>query len=181
MSSRRRAKRNVCGANDTRSARACNSCSVRRCRRRRGLRNASLGAAGEKFVFEVEHQRLWEAGKRRLAEKTEHVAATQGDGLGYDIASSEGSGRERFIEVKTTRFGARTALEGSRAPHSDCTAGPKPRQYPRKSALHEPKRWVIFECRPSSGRAPFVPGSSVPRVSTGRRTCMSTGDQRRSW
>lgn len=79
----------------------------------REARNASLGAAGEKFVLEVEQRRLWEAGKRKLAEKVEHVAATRGDGLGYDIMSFETDGRERYIEVKTTSFGSRTPFFAS--------------------------------------------------------------------
>jgi hypothetical protein len=79
----------------------------------REARNASLGAAGEKFVLEVEQRRLWEAGKRRLAERIEQVSSTRGDGLGYDIVSFETDGRERFIEVKTTSFGSRTPFFAS--------------------------------------------------------------------
>lgn len=79
----------------------------------RDARNASVGAAGEKFVLQLEHQRLWEAGKRKLAEKIDHISATRGDGLGYDIISFETDGRERFIEVKTTSFGARTPFFAS--------------------------------------------------------------------
>lgn len=74
----------------------------------REARNALLGSAGEDFVLDVEHRRLWDAGARRLAEKIEHVAKTRGDGLGYDIASFETDGRPRLIEVKTTAFGAFT-------------------------------------------------------------------------
>jgi hypothetical protein len=74
----------------------------------REARNASLGSAGEVFALDVEHQRLWEAGHRELAERIEHVSLTQGDGLGYDILSFETDGRERLIEVKTTSFGAMT-------------------------------------------------------------------------
>jgi len=74
----------------------------------REARNASLGRAGEEFVVSFEHQRLWESGHRRLAEKVDHVAKTRGDGLGYDIISFEHNGRERLIEVKTTRFGSMT-------------------------------------------------------------------------
>ncbi|MDB4889965.1 MAG: hypothetical protein JWL61_1820 [Gemmatimonadetes bacterium] len=69
-------------------------------------RNASLGQAGEQFIAHLEHRRLWSTGQKRLAERVEHVSRTRGDGLGYDILSYEPSGRERFIEVKTTRFGA---------------------------------------------------------------------------
>lgn len=74
----------------------------------REARNASLGLAGEKFVMEVEHHRLWDAGARRLAEKIDHVSQSRGDGLGFDILSFETNGRERLIEVKTTRFGQHT-------------------------------------------------------------------------
>ena len=76
--------------------------------------NASLGRAGEKFVLEVEHARLWKAGQRRLAERIEHVSQTQGDGLGYDVLSFEETGQERPIEVKTTRFGPMTPFFASR-------------------------------------------------------------------
>lgn len=72
----------------------------------REARNASLGTAGDEFVLSLEHRRPWEAGARRLAARIEHVAKTQGDGLGYDIASFEPDGRQRLIEVKTTSFGA---------------------------------------------------------------------------
>jgi Domain of unknown function (DUF3883) len=77
-------------------------------------RNRSLGRAGEELVLEFEHQRLWRAGKRQLADRIEHVARTQGDGLGFDIHSFELDGRDRLIEVKTTRFGALTPFFASR-------------------------------------------------------------------
>lgn len=80
----------------------------------REARNASLGAAGEDFVLRIEHERLWQAGHRQLAERIEHVARTRGDGLGYDIVSFEPTGRERLIEVKTTRFGQMTPFFASR-------------------------------------------------------------------
>ncbi len=80
----------------------------------RESRNASLGAAGELLVLELEHRRLWEAGARHLAERVEHVAQTQGDGLGYDILSFDPDGSERLIEVKTTSFGAMTPFFASK-------------------------------------------------------------------
>ena len=80
----------------------------------REAHNASLGRAGEEFVLTVEHRRLWEAGNRQLAGRIEHVSRTKGDGLGYDILSFEADGRERLIEVKTTRFGAMTPFFASR-------------------------------------------------------------------
>lgn len=77
-------------------------------------RNRSLGRAGEELVMQFEHQRLWAANKRKLAERIDHVAVTRGDGLGYDIQSFETDGRERLIEVKTTRFGSLTPFFASR-------------------------------------------------------------------
>lgn len=74
----------------------------------REARNASLGVAGEQFVLAFEHRRLWALGHRKLANKVEHVARTRGDGLGYDVLSFDPDGRERLIEVKTTRFGDMT-------------------------------------------------------------------------
>ena len=71
-------------------------------------RNQSLGLAGEEFVLQYEHWRLIAQGQKQLADKIEHVSKTQGDGLGYDILSFDPSGRERFIEVKTTSFGKDT-------------------------------------------------------------------------
>jgi hypothetical protein len=79
----------------------------------RESKNASLGLAGELFAFEAEQQRLWQLGHKKLAERVDHVSRSQGDGLGYDIVSFETSGRERFIEVKTTNFGALTPFFAS--------------------------------------------------------------------
>lgn len=77
-------------------------------------RNRSLGRAGELFVAELETRRLHAIGKKQLAERVEHVAATQGDGLGYDVLSFDDDGRERLIEVKTTAFGELTPFYVSR-------------------------------------------------------------------
>ena len=77
-------------------------------------RNASLGLAGEQFVLEFEHWRLIRSGAPRLADKVEHVSVNKGDGLGYDILSFDESGRERFIEVKTTTFNKETPFFVSR-------------------------------------------------------------------
>lgn len=77
-------------------------------------RNRSLGRAGELFVVELEARRLHAAGKKTLSERVEHVAGTQGDGLGFDVLSFEECGRERLIEVKTTAFGQLTPFFVSR-------------------------------------------------------------------
>ncbi|MET4568411.1 DUF3883 domain-containing protein [Rhodanobacter soli] len=87
---------------------------VRRDYLAREARNRSLGRAGELFVLELESRRLHGEGKKALSERVEHVAASQGDGLGYDILSFESNGRERLIEVKTTAFGELTPFYVSR-------------------------------------------------------------------
>lgn len=76
--------------------------------------NRDLGARGEEFVMSFEHARLWKEGARKLANRIDHVAKTQGDGLGYDILSFETDGKERLVEVKTTRFGLYTPFFTSR-------------------------------------------------------------------
>lgn len=87
---------------------------VRRDYLAREARNRSLGRAGELFALELESRRLHGEGKKALSERVEHVAASQGDGLGYDILSFESNGRERLIEVKTTAFGELTPFYVSR-------------------------------------------------------------------
>jgi hypothetical protein len=76
--------------------------------------NQTLGLAGEKLVLEFEHKRLWQAGRKDLANRIEHVADSKGDGLGFDILSFETDEREKLIEVKTTRFGALTPFFASK-------------------------------------------------------------------
>lgn len=78
------------------------------------VRNRAIGRAGEELAMRYEHERLWRAGKKILANKIEHVARSRGDGLGFDIMSFETTGRERRIEVKTTNFGALTPFFVSR-------------------------------------------------------------------
>jgi hypothetical protein len=77
-------------------------------------RNRSLGRAGEDLVLRFEHERLRRMGEGTLADRIQHVSRTLGDHLGYDIVSFEADGRERLIEVKTTRFGAMTPFFASR-------------------------------------------------------------------
>ena len=70
--------------------------------------NRSLGDAGEALVMRFERTRLLREGKDRLARNVEQVSKTVGDRAGFDIRSYEVSGRDRFIEVKTTRYGKQT-------------------------------------------------------------------------
>ena len=83
-------------------------------RQRRGVKkdylaaeasNRSLGSAGEEFVLNYERYKLLQFGKEKLSQKVEHVSATKGDGLGFDILSFDVDGAEKYIEVKTTAFG----------------------------------------------------------------------------
>lgn len=64
------------------------------------LRRKTIGTAGELLVLDYENERLKQYGSSRMAE---HVADTQGDGLGYDIKSYDDRGAEMHIEVKTTK------------------------------------------------------------------------------
>lgn len=70
--------------------------------------NRQVGAGGEALVVSYERARLSSLGHGTLAEVVEHVAHTRGDGLGYDVLSFEPTGREKFIEVKTTKLGPLT-------------------------------------------------------------------------
>ena len=86
--------------------------------------NSALGRAGEEFVVAFEQARLIRARQERLADRIEHVSAARGDGDGFDILSFEENGRERLIEVKTTKFGqytpfyvTRNEVDVSRAEH----------------------------------------------------------------
>ena len=74
----------------------------------REARNRSLGAAGETFIINYERARLIHAGKEALAARIEHTSKVRGNYEGYDILSYETQGAERFIEVKTTKYGSET-------------------------------------------------------------------------
>lgn len=80
----------------------------------REARNRALGDAGEAFVIEFERARLLRAGRESLAADVEHVAKTRGDHEGFDVLSFDPDGRERFIEVKTTKYGKETPFFASR-------------------------------------------------------------------
>lgn len=77
-------------------------------------RNRILGLRGEEFVLNFERQRLIAAGEERLAAEVKHTSVDEGDGAGYDILSYDNDGRERLIEVKTTKFGEYTPFYVSR-------------------------------------------------------------------
>lgn len=74
----------------------------------REAENQSLGDAGETLIVSYERARLERSGRDHLARNVEQVSKTVGNHLGYDIHSYEENGRDRFVEVKTTRYGKRT-------------------------------------------------------------------------
>ena len=69
---------------------------------RRDARNRRLGTAGEKLVLRHERHRLRAASLDDLAKRVRWIAREEGDGAGFDILSFDCSGRERWLEVKTT-------------------------------------------------------------------------------
>ncbi|PKL64976.1 MAG: hypothetical protein CVV32_05335 [Methanomicrobiales archaeon HGW-Methanomicrobiales-3] len=68
-------------------------------------KNTVIGDAGELAVIEIEKAILRKANAPSMIERIEHVAKTQGDGLGYDIQSVTPDGKIKYIEVKTTTSG----------------------------------------------------------------------------
>lgn len=77
-------------------------------RAERDFQNRETGRLGEEFVFNLERQKLVDAGLPKLAEKVEWTARDKGDGVGYDIKSFNRAGDERLIEVKATTGDDRT-------------------------------------------------------------------------
>ncbi|RKZ05719.1 hypothetical protein DRQ25_15510 [Candidatus Fermentibacteria bacterium] len=70
--------------------------------------NAALGSAGERFIINYEHARLIYLGKENLADRVERISETEGDHAGFDILSFDETGKDRYIEVKTTKYGKQT-------------------------------------------------------------------------
>ena len=74
----------------------------------RDARIREIGMLGEQRVFHSEQTRLQNDGRNDLARKVRWVSQEDGDGAGYDIRSFSSTGKELFLEVKTTIGGART-------------------------------------------------------------------------
>ena len=74
----------------------------------RDARNREIGLLGEKRVFHSERKRLQRLGRNDLSKKVRWVSQEDGDGAGYDILSFSPTGKERFLEVKTTIGSERT-------------------------------------------------------------------------
>jgi hypothetical protein len=75
---------------------------------KREANNRRLGQDGERFVFELEKERLLNSGERDLALRVQWVSQECGDGRGYDIESFDEHGEVIFIEVKSTNLGIDT-------------------------------------------------------------------------
>jgi hypothetical protein len=70
------------------------------------LNNKSIGDAGEKWILELEREKLIQVGKESLANKIKWVSREDGDSLGYDILSYDDIDEcPIYIEVKTTSSG----------------------------------------------------------------------------
>lgn len=68
----------------------------------RDFRNRKLGRDGEELVLHFERERLKQFERPDLAKKIRWVSQEDGDGAGYDILSFDQTGKEQFLEVKTT-------------------------------------------------------------------------------
>lgn len=80
----------------------------------RDARNRALGRAGEERILAHECANLLAAGRSDLAGRIRWVSQIDGDGAGYDILSFDPDGRDRLIEVKTTKGWERTPFHITR-------------------------------------------------------------------
>lgn len=80
----------------------------------RDARNRALGRAGEERILAHERANLLAAGRSDLAGRIRWVSQIDGDGAGYDILSFDPDGRDRLIEVKTTKGWERTPFHITR-------------------------------------------------------------------
>jgi hypothetical protein len=64
-----------------------------------------IGDLGELLVLQYEQEKLKALGIKKTPQ---HKSKSEGDGLGYDILSYDETGKEIFIEVKTTTKNAET-------------------------------------------------------------------------
>jgi len=76
--------------------------------------NKSIGNIGESLVLEYEKWSLTSIGKDKLANKVEWISKEQGDGAGFDILSKLPNGKDKYIEVKSTKLSKWTPFFFSR-------------------------------------------------------------------
>lgn len=135
----------------------------------RDARNRSLGRAGEEFVLDVERSVLARAGRPDLARSIRWVAMDEGDGAGFDILSFDPSGRESWIEVKTTNGGPRTPFFLSRNELKTSAGQPdRWKLYRVHSFTNEPRIFILdpplesaVSLSPESWRASFISSPTV--------------------
>jgi len=72
--------------------------------------NRNLGILGEELVFEFEKWNLIRNGKDKLAKQIRWISKEDGDGAGFDILSKNLDGKDKFIEVKTTKLSKNTPI-----------------------------------------------------------------------
>ena len=80
----------------------------------REQRNRNLGESGEELVIEYEKWELINNGKEKFAEQIRWISKEEGDGAGFDILSKNLNGKDKYIEVKTTKLGKQTPFFFSR-------------------------------------------------------------------
>lgn len=66
--------------------------------------NQKLGIIGEEIVLEYEKWSLIRIGKEKFANQVEWISKEKGDGTGFDILSRYSNGKDKYIEVKSTKL-----------------------------------------------------------------------------
>lgn len=70
--------------------------------------NQKLGIIGEEIVLEYEKRSLIRIGKEKIADQVEWISKEKGDGAGFDILSKFSNGKDKYIEVKSTKLSKET-------------------------------------------------------------------------
>jgi hypothetical protein len=76
----------------------------------REQQNTKLGLLGEQFILEYEKWDLIQRGREKFAEQVRWISREEGDGAGFDILSKNETGKDKYIEVKTTKLGKETPI-----------------------------------------------------------------------
>lgn len=76
--------------------------------------NRNLGNSGEELVLEYEKWSLIKTGNEKFADKIRWISKEEGDGAGFDILSKYPNGKDKYIEVKTTKLAKETPFYFSR-------------------------------------------------------------------
>lgn len=77
-------------------------------------KNKTLGELGEELVIQFEKWNLIKIGKEKLADRIEWISKERGDGAGFDILSKFSNGKDKYIEVKSTKLSKETPFFFSR-------------------------------------------------------------------